>query len=594
MPLLIYGADISYDEEITLDRFVEQVDDLSWNEFMPTGVTKELFAEFRKYYDEDVFIAAGRRIRNIAREADTLNPTERVKKIAGLFTYFKNPDKETVLTPWRVVNMHMSDCLGGYDFFDVHHKELLDEPRFVVRGQVTEDTFANPNAQVLEINSKTGLYPLYVAYSLYRARRKAITLDHEITLEDERDIWKTTIEQNVYVICKTPMAKQITKRTLVGFDNIKINAHYFDDLVNQMQNKQQQFIDRVLKTNYWKKEGEKKMHFDAIVGNPPYQQMDGGSGRGMSAIPLYNSFIDTAKEMAPKYISMITPSRWFSGGKGLDSFRESMLHDDRINKIVDFANSADCFPKIDIAGGVNYFLWDRNYHGDCKITSVRGIESTTMKRSLCEFDILVRNNASVEIIRRIQSTSKKMMDDYVFSRNVFGITSSEHGSETKHANDDLVLINSQKGNSLGSSFISRDKVLKNHDIIEKYKVIIGKVVPRNGEVGVDPSVGYRAITTVHIMKPGQVFTETYLLLGVFDTQEEAINFAKFMTCKLPRFLLHETYSSMNITKSNFRFVPYLGYKKEWTDKELYEKYECTPDEINLIEGMIRPLEFVMH
>lgn len=118
MPLLIYGADVPYDEEITLERFIEKVDDSSWNEFMPSGVTKEVFQEFKKYYDEDVFIAAGRRIRNIAREADTLEPTERVKKIASLFSNFKNPDKETVLTPWRVVNMHMSDCLGGYDFWD--------------------------------------------------------------------------------------------------------------------------------------------------------------------------------------------------------------------------------------------------------------------------------------------------------------------------------------------------------------------------------------------------------------------------------------------------------------------------------------------
>ena len=169
MPLLIYGADIPYDEEITLDRFVDVVDDSSWNEFMPNGVTKDKFKEFKKYYDEEVFIAAGRRIRNIAKEADTLDPTERVKKIAGLFSYFKNPDKETVLTPWRVVNMHMSDCLGGYCFYDKSFTEegKLDEPRLVDRGQVTEDVFGKLDTQILEINSKTGLYPLYVTYSTY-------------------------------------------------------------------------------------------------------------------------------------------------------------------------------------------------------------------------------------------------------------------------------------------------------------------------------------------------------------------------------------------------------------------------------------------
>lgn len=228
-------------------------------------------SEFKKYYDEDVFIAAGRRIRNIAREADTLEPTERVKKIASLFSNFKNPDKETVLTPWRVVNLHMSDTLGGYDFWDENHIHELDKPRFVDRGQITDDTFSNTSAKILEINSKTGLYPLYVTYSIYRSKCNNY-IDDELTLENQRELWNETIQDNIFVICKTPMAKQITQRTLAGYSNIKINAHYFDDLINQMENKPQQFIDRVLKLSYWKKGDVGKMKFDAVVGNPPYQE----------------------------------------------------------------------------------------------------------------------------------------------------------------------------------------------------------------------------------------------------------------------------------------------------------------------------------
>lgn len=190
MPLLIYGADIPYDEEITLERFVDVVDDNSWNEFMPNGVTKSKFKEFKKYYDEEVFIAAGRRIRNIAKEADTLEPTERVKKIASLFSYFKNPDKETVLTPWRVVNMHMSDCLGGYCFYDETFTEegKLDEPRFIDRGQVTADVFGKLDTQILEINSKTGLYPLYVTYSVYRRKLEKLH-KKDCSIKEKNDIW---------------------------------------------------------------------------------------------------------------------------------------------------------------------------------------------------------------------------------------------------------------------------------------------------------------------------------------------------------------------------------------------------------------------
>lgn len=593
MPLLIYGADIPIDEDITMEKLVDIVDDSSWEEFMPSGVTKELFKKFIKYYDQDIFVAAGRRIRTTVLSADELTPTERVKKIAQLFACFKNPDKETVLTPWRVVNMHMSDCLGGYDFYDEAHEQMVDEPHFVDHGKVTADTFANANARVLEINSKTGLYPLYVTYSIFRSRCAACC-EEELDDTKLQQIWEATVQENVFVICKTPMAKQITQRTLAGYRNIAVNAHYFDDLINMMKNKPRQFVDRVLKPSYWKKEGVKTMKFDAVVGNPPYQMMDGGSGRGISAVPLYHYFVEQAKKLQPRYISMITPSRWFSGGKGLDTFRNEMLQDNRICKLVDYLNSADCFPGIDIAGGVNYFLWDNKYNGDCLIITTNGNKRKEMSRPLNEYEILVRNNYSIVIIRRVIQSLDKKMDTVVYSRNVFGISSNEHGRNYRVNPDDCFLINSQKGNQLTVSYIDSSKILKNRDIINKYKVIIGKVVPRNGEVGVDPKVGYRAITTVHVLKPNFVFTESYLLLATFDSFEQAENFAKYMTCKLPRFLLHETYSSMNITKSNFRFVPYLDYTHQWTDEELYKKYNCTEEEISLIESMIRPLEYVIH
>lgn len=593
MPLLIYGADIPYDEEITLDRFVDIVDDSSWNEFMPNGITKSKFKEFQKYYDEEVFIAAGRRIRNIAKEADTLDPMERVKKIAGLFSYFKNPDKETVLTPWRVVNMHMSDCLGGYCFYDETFTEegKLDEPRFVDRGKVTADIFGKLDRQILEINSKTGLYPLYVTYSVYRRKLQEF-VNEELTIKDKQDIWLQTVDENIFVICKTPMAKAITRRTLTGYSGGKINAHYFDDLINTMSNKPQMFLDKVLRQNYWKK-GNNVMKFDAIVGNPPYQILDGG-GKGYSAKPVYNYFVTQAKALNPAYVSMVTPSRWFSGGKGLDQFRSDMLADRSMRKIVDYTDNEMLFKNVSIVGGVNYFLWDRDYSGDCEITSIRGEKVTTMMRPLNEYDIFIRNNESIRLIKEIENSNDVKMDTVVYARNVFGIPSDFRGKNAPTTEYNIAMFCSQKSNSMTSTYIRMSDVIKEHSLIPKYKVIIGKVVPRGGEVGVDPSIGYRVISTIQVLPPNSVFTDSYLLLAAFDTKIEAINFAKYFCLKLPRFLLHETYSSMNISKANFRFVPFLNYTKEWSENDLFERYHCSKDEKEMITSLIRPMEYVVH
>ena len=597
MPLLIYGADVPIEKVISISEFPNLVDDESWAEFMPQGVTKAIFKKFVEYYDADVFAEAGTQIRKLAKSADKLPPTRRVQQIARIFSYFKNPDKETVLTPWRVVNMHLADTIGGWCFFDENfEKPLEDAPRHVLHEGVTQDVFGKPDAKILEINSKSGLYPLYVAYSLYRRKLGDVPED-AVTPAVLAKLWREVVAHSLFVVCKTPMARAITRRTLVGYDDkATVNAQYFKNLVEMLKNEPKKFYNKVCGGNAWNnKEFEMKMlKFDAVVGNPPYQQMDGGSGRGMSAVPLYNFFVDAAKDLDPKYVSMITPSRWFAGGKGLDDFRARMLADKRIAYICDYANSADCFPKIDIAGGVNYFLWAKDHTGPCEVISIRGESQTRMERFLDEYDIFVRNNSALRIVRAVLADECEKMDNSVYSRNVFGITSDEHGTEKAMSKSDLFLLNSEKGNNLTCSYISPKKVLKNADIIDKYKVIIGKVVPRNGEVGVDPAVGYRAITTVHIVSPGQVFTESYLLLATFDSLKHAENFARFMTCKFPRFVLHETYSSMNITKGNFRFVPFLDFRKAWTDNELYERYQCSKDERKMIESMIRPLEYVVH
>lgn len=197
IPLLIYGADVPVDQDITIDNFVDLIDDVSWAEFMPNGVTKAIYRKFSKYYEQDVFVAADKQIRNMTLAVDELAPLERVQKIATQFTMFKNPDKETVLTPWQVVNMHMSDCLGGWCFYNEDFIDTLEEPRFVNQGDVTNDTLANINANILEINSKTGLYPMYITYSIFRKHLDGIPVEKR-TLEKQYELWVKTVEENIF------------------------------------------------------------------------------------------------------------------------------------------------------------------------------------------------------------------------------------------------------------------------------------------------------------------------------------------------------------------------------------------------------------
>lgn len=592
LPLLIYGAKVDLTESIKMADFITLVDEESWQEFMPKTVDKPLFRKLLKYYDEDVVSGAGLRIRRMAKAADELPPTERVKRIAEIFSHFRNPDKETVLTPWRVVNLHLSNMVGGYCFLNEQFdsQEVLEEPRLVDQGQVTEDIFLNPEARILEMNSKSGLYPLYMAYSLYAMKLPGP--EDKLPLEQTQALWQETVEQQIFVLCKTRMAESITRRTLVGYQDWTVNTTYIPHLLERMENDPQRLAKKLQRTDTWGKEGQ-PMKFDAIVGNPPYQEMDGG-GKGYSAKPVYNYFVGEAKAIEPHYISMITPSRWFSGGKGLDDFRAEMLQDKHLRKIVDYADNEALFSNVSIVGGVNYFLWDSSYNGDCEVTSIRGENAVTLNRDLSEYDIFIRNNNALQLIRRMEASGDRKMDDVVYPRNVFGISSDLRGQDNKDEKHQLALFSSQKSNSMAMSYISGDEVQKQHELIGKYKVIMGKVVPRGGEVGVDPSVGYRVTSTLQVLSPGSVFTDSYLLLAAFDSKTEAIHFAEYMCLKFPRFLLHETYSSMNISKQNFRFVPFLDYSKEWTDKELFKRYGCNEEEISMIESIIRPMEYVFH
>lgn len=600
MPLMIYGADVPIDEDIDIDSFVDIVDDESWKEFMPAGVTKEIFSEFTKYYDRDVFIAAGKRIRRLAAAADRETPTRRVVQIAEIFRHFKNPDKETVLTPWRVVNMHMSETLGGWCFFNENfeddtqeEKHRLEEPRFVDRGEVTNTVFAE-NAKILEINSKTGLYPLYVAYSFYKQRMEGMS-DDDWAPEECQYFWNEVIRDNVYVICKTPMAKSITRRTLCGYSDVKCNAHYFDDLVNMLKNKPEQFKKRVLKGSYWKKD-VKEMKFDAVVGNPPYQEETDATRKP----PIYNYFYDMAFELAP-IATLVTPARFlFDAGQTPKEWNRKMLGDNHFKVIHYFENSKDVFDTVDIKGGVAITYRDRNSDfGPINIFT----PNKTLDRILKK---VVQSEAFVSLSDYISSRGNYRFTDLFFKDFPDALKQLEKGTGnmiTSNAFDVMpYAFHSEVSNQENYKIVGRSnnirmvksiekKYVQKSKFIDKFNVLFPKSSGR-GLFG-------EKIASGNIVEPGTIATDTYISIGMFDNKNCAERFCKYMKTKFFRTMLGIKKATQDNAKTVWEYVPYFDFNSEVIDcnvsiaeidRQLYDKYSLTKDEIDFIEKNVTSMD----
>lgn len=326
------------------------------------------------------------------------------------------------------------------------------------------------------------------------------------------------------------------------------------------------------------------MKFDVIIGNPPYQLSDGGSAGG--AIPIYQKFVEQASKLDPRYLCMIIPSRWFAGGRGLDEFRKYMLENKSIKKMVDYPKSRDCFQGVDIAGGVCYFLMEKGYHGDCDFTTITNGESNQRIRPLNEFSVFVRDNIGVDIIHRVRKVNSETMEKRVAPVSPFGLRSFTRGEE--HPFEGAVRVITSKG----KFYIPRSSVKKGIDMIDKYKVCVGYLNPDRAGVN-NASDGKSSVTTkIAIYNPGDVITETYIILGHFDTYDEAKNCASYIQCKLIRYLVFLTLSSMHITKLNFQFVPDVDFSRPWTDEEVYRLYGLTDKEISHIDELIRPQSLI--
>ena len=564
IPLLMYGGADAGDpkDELTVDNFTRKIKDESWAEFMPKGITKEDFNKIKRCFNATRFTEAGKRYRALTREADFMHVDERIQQITEIFSYFRNPDKETVLTPWRVVNMHLSDTIGGYCFFDETFDEQtgwLLHPRYVEQGDVTRQLFDTVDlggelpTKILEINSKTGLYPLYVTYSLFRRRLReyaaAQCIDLEtISVQEEQVVWDDVVANNMYVICNTPMAVGITHRTLFGFRPIEKKANIKNvQLIERASKEQAGLIHDLKSVGFWKGNTSKQeMKFNAVVGNPPYQVMDGG-GAGYSALPVYQTFVNLSRRLSPIFCSLIIPARWYAGGKGLDTFRTSMLEDKHLSHLYDFPESKDCFPSADIAGGICYFLWNTLYHGDCLVTNIHNNRRSLYLRDLNEFDIFVRQSDAIQTIKKVLAKKEKTFNQIVFSRRPFGLSNNFVGAKEPSSNSIRVF------GSSGISYTDEKHIPQNKELIPKWKVIASKASAQGGRADKD---GMRKVLPkVMVLDTKTVCTETYLLLFATDNSSEAKNVKAYVSTKFFRFLLSLKVITQNISKECFSFVP---------------------------------------
>ena len=321
-----------------------------------------------------------------------------------------------------------------------------------------------------------------------------------------------------------------------------------------------------------------ELGFDVIIGNPPYQMRDGGNGT--SAKPIYHQFVTQAMRINPRYLSMIIPARWYAGGKGLDEFRNKMLTDGRIRVLVDYENSSDAFSGVDIAGGVCYFLWDRDHKGLCNVSTYFENGNMVETRKLDEYEIFVRHNKAVDVIRHVASANrgKPFLDERVSSRKPFSLPTN--------------YVPSGKGipcwfiQRIGLSYAKRGDVVDNFNCLNKWKIIVPKA-PIAGQTDFSKPIALYYESNTRLAKPGECCTESWIVAGAFNTQKEALSFKSYLYTKIVRFLILQTVVSQDVTRKNFKFVPDLGkYEGEFNDAMLRKMWNISDDEWDFIDSKI--------
>ena len=514
------------------------MDDQSWEEFMPRGVTKQVFSRFKRYYDPDIFREAGKRIREMARIADKFTIEERIARLASIFATFRNPDKETVLTPWRVVNMHLGNTLGGYCFMNEDFTSTLDIPRYIEHKGITSKVF-RPRSVILEINSKSGLYPLYAAYNIYRTRiEEARERYGEVNRTTALMLWDRTLDENIFVVCKTPMARYITMRTLRGFRKTKVHAEYYPELIENITTQPENVVNMLRSgKRFWNINNDENMKIDAIIGNPPYQltvaKKDTDNGQ-KAVINIFQHFQLLADRLSPRFSSLIYPAgRWIHrSGKGLADFGYNQINDKRLSRLHFFPDSTDIFHDVGIADGLSIVFMDnaKKKEGFVYAYSKEGktieVTMTNPGKILMALDPMAG-----QISQKIQAVVTNYHLDYIYGsvlpRSLFSIESDfveqnptlvrPYQEGMMLCEDEIKLFTNDKAGKAGraSWYVAQKTVIKTGlDYLYRWKVVVS-----SANAG-----GQKRSNQIAVLDNRSAFGRSRVALKTFDTEKEARNF----------------------------------------------------------------------
>ncbi len=484
---------------------------------------------------------------------------------------------------------------------NLSNDEVFTPPKLVndILDSLPQELFESKTTTFLDPVSKSGVFLREIAKRLMKGLEKDIP--------DQQKRANHIFTKQLFGIAITELTSLLSRRTVYGsktangkysfctefndtqgnivFSNIQHTWHRGKcsfcgasqevyDRADSLETYAYQFIH----TN--KPEKIFDMKFDVIIGNPPYQLSDGGHGR--SASPVYQKFVNQAKKLSPRYLVMITPARWYAGGKGLDEYRNEMLNDSSIRKLVDFENSSSVFPGVDIAGGVCYFLWDRDHKGLCEIINQYDDKKVTSERALNEFRIFIRHSQAVPIIRKVTKQEKVFLNQIVSPSKPFGLRG--HYKPTKKG------IPCHFTQKIGLQFANPADVKNNNNIKDKWKLLVPRA-PIAGQTDFSKPIGFYYSGNVKIAEPGEICTESWLVACAFDTEEEVLSFKSYLFTKIARFLLLQTVVSQDITREKFVFVPFLEkYDMEFTDKILRERWRITDEEWAFIDSKIKSVE----